>query len=441
MQYEIVYADSHLTFDEAEQRIQRNNGPFSSSDAPSRATSNDIAQFRSGENDPTVINDHERDDVAYEYVIKAGRPYLCSLPQMTHHTRNETIEQPSQESIEKELERATSRGWELLQEMHGKPCLFYTTGWWSYSFCYNGQVKQFHSLPAGVNGAPIWPPTEDPTTPTYVLGKFNEKKVSQTISAGDKTEDDAVRLQTHAETTHLVQQLDGGTECDLTGQDRKVEVQFHCNPQTTDRIGWIKETATCAYLMVIYTPRLCNDVAFLPPKATSAHAITCHEVLTTEEIEDWEQSKSQRTEQSTIEQSTKPRITVGEIEIGGMLHVGRDGKRIERGRVVMTAEEKAEVIAVQKNGQLQGLSKADLKKMDLNPEIVEEFRQEMKKIAGKKDWKIERLDDADGQIQLRGTVATDQKDSTDQKTTEEEKTDEKSSTTDEDVDGSYHEEL
>ena len=354
---------------------------------------------------------------------------------MTSHQSNETVEQPSQEAIEKELVRATSRGWELLQDMHGKPCLFYTTGWWSYSFCYNGQVKQFHSLPAGANGAPIWPPTEDPTTPTYVLGKFDEKKVSQTISADDKTEEDPVRLQTQAETTYLVQQLDGGTACDLTGQDRKVEVQFHCNPQTTDRIGWIKETATCAYLMVVYTPRLCNDVAFLPPKATTAHAITCHEVLTTEEIEEWEQSKKQSTQPATIEQSTKPRISVGEIEIGGMKHVGRDGKRLERGRVVMTAEEKAEVIAVQKNGQLQGLSKADLKKMDLNPEIVEEFRQEMKKIAGKKDWKIERLDDVDGQISLRGTVATDQKDK------EEEATDKKSSDTDESVDGSYHEEL
>lgn len=43
----------------------------------------------------------------------------------------------------------------------------------------------------------------------------------------------------------------------------------------------------CNYLMVIYTPRLCNDVAFLPARDGEAHGITCKEVLNREQIEEY----------------------------------------------------------------------------------------------------------------------------------------------------------
>lgn len=396
----------------------------------------DLAQFRTdGGRDSSGYPFDRIENEHYEYLVKNGRPHLCAVPIAKRQVRNETTAEPSPEEQEKELVRATNKGWELLQDMQGKPCLFYTTGWWSYSFCYNAEVKQFHSLPPGVNGVPIWPPTEDPTTPAYVLGKFEKRETAQ-VPPGDGTKThEVVELQRKAETSYLVQRLGGGTPCDLTGQDRKIEIQFHCNSQTTDRIGWIKETATCSYLMIIYTPRLCNDVAFLPPKGSNTHHLTCYEVLNPDEVPEWENRQSQKAQRKLIDQPLNQGVVVGGVEVGARKQVGRDGKRIERGRVVMTAEEKAEIVAIQKDGRIEGLSKADLRKMDLNPEEVEAFRKEMQRLAGNKDWKIERLDDVNGNVQLRGVVSSDN----DEK--EDEQRENSSETTDERSEETYHEDI
>ena len=248
----------------------------------------------------------------------------------------------------------------------------------------------------------MWPPQEDPNTPSYVLGKFERRK-KEVLNT------DLAELQTKAETSYLVQKLEGGTTCDLTGAARKIEVQFHCNPQLTDRIGWIKETATCAYIMVVYTPRLCNDVAFLPPKETRAHPITCQEILTDDEIPEWAARKKEESYVKMIDQgqTQASSIMIGDIEVGAMKYIGKDGKKLEPGRIVLTQEEKAQIVASQKDGQISSLSKSDLEKLDIDPEDIDTFRKKLQELAGKKDWKIERLDDYNGQVQLRGIVQTD----------------------------------
>jgi Glucosidase II beta subunit-like protein len=304
---------------------------------------------------------------------------------------------------EKDLVTAADRGWELLQDLEGK-CMFFVSGWWSYSFCYNSQIKQFHQLPPG-SGGPIYPPQEDPSTPSYVLGKFDDKRTNARES-GTKTSV-TTELQTKGETRYLVQKLGGGTACDLTGKERRVEVQFHCHPQSTDRIGWIKEVATCTYLMIIYTPRLCNDVAFLPPRQNKAHMIACREILMPEEVPEWVKRKSVEIEQSLVERAREAPLVAGNVEIGAMKEVGREGRRIQKGKVVSPSEEKAEMVAMQKNGKVQRLSKEDLRKLDLNPDTVEAFRKEIQDLAGTKDWKVEKVDDERGITQLRGVVAGD----------------------------------
>lgn len=335
-------------------------------------------------------------------MILHDRRYLCSIPHVKPF-QNATEEKPSEEDQQKELIHAADRGWQLLQDMEGKQCLYYSTGWWSYAFCYNSYVKQFHSLPPSPGGARNWPPQEDATTPSYFLGKYSSKAVDK--NSPEAVNNNEVALQTRADGNYLVQKLEGGTPCDLTGKNRKVEIEFHCHPQTTDRIGWIKETATCAYLMVIYTPRLCNDVAFQPPRDSQAHTITCQEILT---ISQAAHLNDDSRESLSIEQSEEKPIVIGNVELGGMKYVGKDGKKIERGRVVMTAEEKAEVIIMQKDGQIQGLSRSKLKELNLKPEEIEQFKKQLQKIAGSNDWKVERLVDENGQIILQGIVSSDE---------------------------------
>ena len=366
-QYDVAFPDSYVLRDEAIARL-----------------------------DDSVLQNDDGVSVEYEYLVGNGRPYLCTVPRVVLRT-NETEESAGLET-EHDLVAAADRGWQLLKDMEGQQCLYYTTGWWSYMFCYNSYVKQYHAVALTPQGRQ-WPPPEDPNTPSYILGSYDSVMKSPEVKGlpqpkmGD--------LQTQSETTFLVQKLEGGTPCDLTGKPRKVEVQYHCSPGTPDRIGWIKETATCAYQMVVYTSRLCNDVVFQPPKEAHLHKIHCEPILSEEEASMWQ---PRSTDAPQIDDSQPKRITVGKVELGGQKLVGGNGKNIERGRIVMTPEEQAEIVVIQKDGQIQSLSSSELKKLELNPEEVAAFQKEMQKLAGKNDWKIERLGDAHGQLSLRGVV-------------------------------------
>ncbi|KAL8731129.1 MAG: hypothetical protein Q9181_004412, partial [Wetmoreana brouardii] len=276
-------------------------------------------------------------------MILKDRPYLCQIPSVSIPTQNDTAKAKDKAEEAAEIARATDRGWELLKEMEGN-CMYFISGWWSYSFCYNTDVKQFHQLPPG-KGAPIFPPMEDPATPSYVLGRFEKnqhspsdrkpnpridppKDTSASSPSNHRTPN--TQLRAKGDLRYLVQTLSGGTACDLTGRDRKIEVQFHCHPQSADRIGWIKEVSTCSYLMVIYTPRLCNDVAFLPPRENKAAPITCQEILaSTSDIPEWRARKQEDAERKLVAASSSGRPVVGGIEVGGMKLVGKEGQRIE----------------------------------------------------------------------------------------------------------------
>ncbi|KAF8455670.1 glucosidase II beta subunit-like protein-domain-containing protein [Terfezia claveryi] len=258
-----IIMDSYYTEEEAAQILSSSPPPSPSSSPLSQSTSN---------------TDSTASITTHETLFWNTHKYLCSIP----------LE-------EKELARATTRGWELLNEMDGK-CLYFISGWWSYSFCYGNEIKQFHQLPAG-SGSTGLPPKEDPGTASYVLGRVegggnsaggpggvgaNGQGPARKGPAGEGTE-----LQGSGELRYLVQKMGGGTICDITGKERRIEVQYHCNPSSTDRIGFVKEVSICCYLMVVYTPRLCNDVAFLPPSEGRANMVKCKEVLGEEGTVEW----------------------------------------------------------------------------------------------------------------------------------------------------------
>ena len=393
-----MFSESFIPESEAVKLLEKRAGTYEGTTEESRGVL--VNQQSGGEGD----GDNRADAVggSYERLLLKGRPYICSLPTPKPASKDQSNEATSKAVQEKDLATAADRGWELLQDLNGK-CIYFVSGWWSYSFCYNAQIKQFHQLPPG-NGGPVYPPQEDPSTPSYVLGKFKQAPPS---SHGEtKEESVTTELQTKGETRYLVQKLGGGTTCDLTGKDRKVEVQFHCHPQSADRIGWIKEVATCAYVMIIYTPRLCNDIAFSPPRKNKAHGITCREILRPDEIADRKDRHESQTRQTL--RGTDIPLMVGGVEVGGMKEVGRDGRHIEKGRVVTPPSENVDTVAMQKDGKIQKLSKEDLRKLNLDPAAVEKFRKEIQDIAGPKDWRVERVDDDQGHTQLRGMVAGDE---------------------------------
>ncbi len=380
-------------------------GPQSSSDR------NSIFQF-------------DENIASYESMILNGKKYLCAIPAVEIPNKNDTAfaqaKAKAAEEESAELARATHRGWELLKDMEGN-CMYFISGWWSYSFCYNTHVKQFHQLSPG-RGAPVYPPVEDESTPSYILGKFKKPKSPKDQEIDGKKSSRShdshmmAELQVKGETRYLVQRLGGGTTCDLTGRERRIEVQFHCHPQSVDRIGWIKEVSTCSYLMVIYTPRLCHDIAFLPPHEYKANPITCREVVSEPDIPTWSSRKSPPLGRKLINSdssSSSSRPIVAGIEVGAMKQVGKPGARLEAPDTILHPNGVVEIVAPggkgellakqEKGGKVEVISDEDIRKMGLDPKEVAAVRERLKDVAGGKSWKLEAFEGADG-TELRGIL-------------------------------------
>lgn len=382
---------------------------------------------------------------------------------------NTTSAEEAKAEEEKELLRATDRGWELLEGMRGS-CIYYLSGWWSYSFCYKNEVKQFHQLPPS-RGVPIYPPVEDTSVHSFVLGRFSNKdekkkkdNTRKTLGneAGSKEslddegnapdeEEKALeipRLESKGSSRYMVQRLTDGTECDLTGKPRKIDVQvrrlsiytrtiahttqFHCNPQSADRIAMIKETSTCSYLMVIDTPRLCHDVAFLPPQKNLAHPITCQAVIPAADAEEWEaatlEAKARETKRllalaesednantnplrditDGLEGSTKRGPIIGGIEVGAQALVGGEGKVIEKSVVVGGGKETYVGTVAASDGTQ--MSKEEMKRLNIpDPKDVEKLKGNLRKLAGKKGWKLDLVDTPRGR-EFRGIIEAEDAD-------------------------------
>lgn len=164
------------------------------------------------------------------------------------------------------------------------------TGWWTYAFCHNRYVKQFHALSPG-NQVPSYPPVQDPTTEHFILGQTpaNERHSDAELygQPPSQLDEGLTSVDAIGEQRYLVQKMGGGTWCELIKKNRRIEVQFQCDPAGGDKVAWIKETSTCSYLMVIHTAKLCNDLAFVPVKRVGegegVHEIICQKVVDAEE--------------------------------------------------------------------------------------------------------------------------------------------------------------
>jgi protein OS-9 len=165
--------------------------------------------------------------------------------------------------------------------------------------------------------------------------------------------------------------------------------------------------------MVIYTPRLCDDVAFLPPQQDEVHNIECREILMPDEVTEWEAVKewyavNQLADAAADADAAQPELQiVGGIEVGGRKLVGMEGKQIEKGRVASAGEERVEVVAKRENGEIRKISKQVLKKYDLDPEKVEDMKKLLDEQADGKDWTLEIVE-TNGVIMFQGKLAEDE---------------------------------
>lgn len=194
----------------------------------------------------------------------------------------------------------------------------------------------------------------------------------------------------------------------------------------------IKETSTCSYLMVIDTPRLCHDVAFLPPQRNLAHPITCRAVIPVSDAGEWEaatlEAKTRETERllaltelednantnplrdiiDGLEGSTKRGPNIGGIEVGAQALVGSEGKVIERSVVVGGGKETFVGTVAASDGTQ--MTKEEMKRLNiLDPKDVEKLKSNLRKLAGKKGWKLDLVDTPRGR-EFRGIIEAEEAD-------------------------------
>ncbi|EKD20819.1 uncharacterized protein L3040_000924 [Drepanopeziza brunnea f. sp. 'multigermtubi'] len=412
-QYEVVFSEIFISDVEASLLVEQASSAIHKSTSPQSSTTNSVdLEKKSDSNGDSSRAEHSFDPEheTYEFIYSHGEKHLCTIPIVDTPAKNDTSEARAAE--QKELTRATDRGWELLQDLEGK-CLYFVSGWWSYAFCYDDEITQFHQLPPQP-GKPLLPPQPDPTTSQFVLGKAKRKdrangkdnSIEKSSNEHPKTE-----LQIRGDTRYLVQKMEGGTTCDLTGKPRRVEVQYHCNPHVTDRIGYIKEVTTCSYVMVVYTPRLCSDVAFQPPKETKANSIVCRTVVPEEDIADLSEIKLLDTSPTV---DTELPINVGGIILGAEKWINKEGQRMpvpanfgEDGQKKAVTETIARAESKAEGGKVEIASDAELQKLDLDPKMIEKLKKEVQKMAKEKGWQIQVVD-APGQVrEILGIVDGD----------------------------------
>lgn len=229
-QYEVRFSEQWISETEAESKLDHTEHPQNDNVPPS-----EIEHYRPSDQQPST-DSQQKDETtfSYEHLKLDGQPYLCSIPQIVapaaNNSENDTLSKLEQQ---KELARANDRGWELLSGMQGQ-CVYFISGWWSYKFCYNDGVRQFHQLPPS-RGVPVYPPVEDSTVEGYTLGAYKKEDAvkggkesdSKEMEVGKRSGDakPTGEIVQRGESRFLVQKLEGGTTCDLTEKPRRIDVQ------------------------------------------------------------------------------------------------------------------------------------------------------------------------------------------------------------------------
>ncbi|KPM34200.1 Protein OS-9 [Neonectria ditissima] len=430
-QFEVVFADEYISEKDANSILESHNQHPTYSADFAQSTLDQAGEADARDNDAAS---GEKPDLAYTYELMSMPPnqYLCSIPVLQPPSPdNKTANELAKAEEARELSRATASGWELVAQIEDS-CLYFMSGWWSYSFCKNREIVQFHAEPSIPNGQP---PKRDPKTAAYVLGMTPTIPAAAAYHAKQNGQESPppAELQVKGDQRYLVQRLEGGTECDLTGRDRTIEVQYHCVPGLkNDRIGWIKEVTICAYLMVVNTPRLCNDVAFLPPEETRANPINCQLIVDENAIPRLLE-QDQSPEEPLVQEAKQPVGQAAEpplqekkvVNVGGVIvgarkvlsgadEAGKPPAKLAPPKSYFSQSETSdgerfiEVVAQGKSkeegGGWESISDKELIALELKVDVVEDMMLEMRKLAGDQGWKLELVELPNGVRELRGYI-------------------------------------
>ncbi|KAG0264898.1 Protein OS-9 [Actinomortierella ambigua] len=217
-----------------------------------------------------------------------GQRWACDIPEPPEETKAPEPVKLSTAELEKEESRLIQQGLELLYATKDA-CVFLTIqrNYWTYQFCYKDRIEQYHLAQDGKKVVKLGD--------TYTLARFKsnaEESADSPANAAQKSLQKPSKLSTSSRTSikegydrkQLVQEWSGGTTCDLTKKPRKATIHYQCDPGLLkDEITMVNEPATCVYTIVISSPRLCKEPAFVPVPQPEAAVVECRPVISDEQ--------------------------------------------------------------------------------------------------------------------------------------------------------------
>ncbi|KAJ3038207.1 Protein OS-9 [Rhizophlyctis rosea] len=124
--------------------------------------------------------------------------------------------------------------------------------WWTYEFCHESHIRQYH-LPASssTSKSPLRPNLD------YTLARYSaDVPPTSFIGPQPHTGPAGSTYISTPDATYLRQYWGMGTVCDMTGNERVVEVQFHCCEE--EHVSSVREMAVCVYVLSVHTPKVCG---------------------------------------------------------------------------------------------------------------------------------------------------------------------------------------
>ncbi|KAG4306443.1 hypothetical protein PORY_000431 [Pneumocystis oryctolagi] len=229
-------------------------------------------------NDRFLYNNNTRNyNVEYEILKLNNEKYFCTTPKVHYES---TDNEKSETNLEKEneSEKALENGLKLISSLENS-CIYYLEGWWTYVLCYNKYVKQFHPLDWDGSQKSLRI-LENQSENYYLMGRFNTsiKKGTSIFSS---------KIEHNGDSYYISQRVGGGTYCNLIQENRHIEIQYICEPDTYDKIVFVAEISTCSYKMIVHTSKLCKEPFFNQLNNKDAHIINCERILDDNEYTKW----------------------------------------------------------------------------------------------------------------------------------------------------------